>query len=166
MAKNIENETVEVVEDTVVVDPDVTIKVIKLEDGYHVIDADGTMGPVCNKYTTDGYLHLSPNAANRKLTNAKKLEKAIEENGELVITGYKATRTIGSTGTRLPNEKLISYLPEELQAEYKAIIARAIEAREAAKAQPKTEKEKLEAKIAKAKAALEKLMAQVSEDAE
>lgn len=146
-----------------VVDPDVTIKVVKYEDGYHVIDADGTIGPICNKYTTDGYLHLSPNAANRKLTNAKKLEAAIAEHGELIITGYKATRTIGPVGSKLPNEKLISYLSEEEQAEYKAIIDRAIAARDAAKAKPLTEKEKLMAKIAKAQAALEKLMAQADE---
>lgn len=147
---------------------DVTIKVIEQEDGYHVVDADGTIGPVCDKYTTDGYLRLTPNAANRKLTNAAKLKEAIAKDGELVIVGYKATRTIGSTGTRLPNEKLIAYLPEELQEEYKAIIARAIEARDAAKAKPLTDKEKLEKKIKKAQEALAKLMATAenSEDAE
>ena len=75
---------------------------------------------------------------------------------------YKATKTIGPVGTRLPNEKLISYLSAEDQAEYRAIIDRAIAAKNADKVQPKTELEKAQAKLLKAQAALEKLMAEAA----
>ena len=51
-------------------------------------------------------------------------------------------------------------MPEDLQNEYKAIIDRAREAMNADKVKPMTEREKLEAKIAKAKEALAKLTAQ------
>ena len=147
---------------------EIMAKIVLEDDGFHVVDNDGTMGPVC-KYCDEGdkTIVLTPNAANRKWANRAKALEACEKDGFFPLT-YKATRTIGSTGTRLPNEKLIAYLPEELQEEYKAIIARAIEARDAAKAKPLTEKEKLEKKIKKAQEALAKLMAAAenSEDAE
>ena len=142
---------------------DFTFTIIEREDGYHVVDTDGNEGPACTRVTTDGYLYLSPNVCNRKFVNYKNLQAEIAANGKMVITGYKATKVFGPVGNKLPNEKLIAYLSEEEQAEYKAIIDRAIAARDAAKAKPLTDKEKLMAKIAKAQAALEKLMALADE---
>lgn len=141
--------------------------IVKREDGYHVIDFDGTEGPVCNRRTSDGYIVLTPNKSNRKCYNEKNAEAFFAENPDgMIELRYKATRVIGSTGPKMPNEKLISYLPEAEQEEYRAIIARAIEARDADKAKPKTEREKLEEKIAKAQAALAKLVAEASDSDE
>lgn len=151
--------------DEVTIDPTVVLaKVIKLEDGYHVVDQDGTVGPVCNKRTADGYIILTPNAANRKCVNEKNAEKFFAENpdGAIELT-FKATRTIGSAGPKMPNAKLIAYLPEELQEEYKAIIARAIAARDADKKKPMTDLEKAKAKAEKARAAYEALLAQAAD---
>ena len=160
------NTTYFVTDDTSIPE-DVLAYVVKHEDGYHVIDQDGTVGPVCNRRTTDGYIILTPNASNRKCLNEKNADEffAAHPDGKIALC-FKATRT-GMTGghsTAMPNAKLIAYLPEDLQEEYKAIIARAIEARDAAKAKPMTEREKLEAKLAKAKAAYEKLLAQASNE--
>ena len=68
---------------------------------------------------------------------------------------FKEAKPAGSSVTRIPNAKLISYLPQELQDEYNAIIARAIEAKNAAKKKPMTQAEKLEAHIAKLQAQLD-----------
>ena len=54
-------------------------------------------------------------------------------------------------------------LDEAEQAEYKAIIERAMKAREDAKAKPMTEMEKAQARLAKAKEALAKLEAQAAQ---
>ena len=145
----------------VTIDPTVVLaKVIKLEDGYHVVDQDGTVGPVCNRRTTDGYIILTPNASNRKCVNEKNAEKFFAENPDgFIPLYYKASRVIGSCGPKLPNAKLIAYLPEELQEEYKAIIARAIAARDADKKKPMTDLEKAKAKAEKARAAYEALLA-------
>lgn len=138
--------------------------VVKHDDGYHVVDAaTGEEGPVCNRRTADGYIILTPNAANRKCVNEKNAEAyfAANPDGKIELT-YKATRTIGSTSPKMPNEKLIAYLSPEEQEEYKAIIARAIAARDADKKKPMTELEKAQAKFAKAQAALNKLMSEAA----
>ena len=155
---------VETTETAEVMDPEtVYAQIVKREDGYHVIDFDGTEGPVCNRRTTDGYIILTPNKSNRKCYNEKNAEKFFAENPDGAIDlYYKASRKIGSSGPRIPNEKLISYLPEAEQEEYRAIIARAMAAKEAAKVQPKTELEKAEARLAKAKAAYEKMLAEAA----
>ena len=120
---------------------------VKLEDGYHVESLDGDIGPLCDKRTTDGYIKLSVNEANRKCYNEKAADKFFAENPDGKIPlAYKETRTLTP--------------PENLQNEYKAIIDRAREAMNADKVKPMTEREKLEAKIAKAKEALAKLTAQ------
>ena len=132
-------------------------KIIKEDDGFHVVDFDGTVGPVC-KYcdADDKTIVLTKNKSNRQWFNRKKAEAEIAEKGYVELY-YKASKHFGPSGAKLPNEKLISYLPEELQAEYKAIIDRAIKARNDAKAKPMTELEKAQAKLAKAQAALAKL---------
>lgn len=134
---------------------------VKLEDGYHVESLNGDVGPLCDKRTTDGYIKLSVNEANRKCYNEKAADKFFAENPDGKIPlAYKETRTLTSRENVYPNAKLIAYLPEDLQNEYKAIIDRAREAMNADKVKPMTEREKLEAKIAKAKEALAKLTAQ------
>lgn len=157
------NETIEMTTDFA---PDeVLARVVKREDGYHVIDRDGTEGPVCNKRTSDGYIILTPNASNRKNINEKNAERFFAENPDGCIElVYKATRKIGQV-TKLPNAKLISYLSEEDQAEYKAIIDRAIAARDADRKKPMTELEKAQARLERARAALAKLEA-AEEDAD
>ena len=157
------NENIEVVETTEEIMDAETVyaQLVKKEDGYHVIDFDGTVGPVCNRRTSDGYIILTPNKSNRKCYNEKNAEKFFDENPDGAIDlYYKASRKIGSSGPRIPNEKLISYLPEAEQEEYRAIIARAIAAKDADKAKPMTEVEKAQAKLARAQAALDKLLAE------
>ena len=138
---------------------EILARIIKQDDGFHVVDQDGTIGDVC-KLTDEGdkTIVLTPNASNRKYYNRAKAEAAIEQDGYCGLT-RKDTIKIGSV-TRTPNAKLISYLPQDLQDEYNAIIARAIEAKNADKKKPLTEREKLEAKIAKMK---EQLAAMQSE---
>ena len=138
---------------------EILARIIKQDDGFHVVDQDGTVGDVC-KLTDEGdkTIVLTPNASNRKYFNRAKAEAAIEEGGYCGLT-RKETVKIGNV-TKTPNAKLISYLPQELQDEYYAIIGRAIEAKNADKKKPLTEREKLEAKIAKMK---EQLAAMQSE---
>lgn len=136
---------------------------VKLEDGYHIEDLDGNIGEVC-KFSKDGTrIMFTPNASNRKETMVKVAEPFFAKNpdGKIALT-YKATRTIGSTGPKLPNDKLISYLPEAEQEEYRAIIARAIAARDAEKNRPLTEREMAEKALEKAKAKLAKLEAELA----
>ena len=141
-----------------VLDPNtVYATIIKKDDGFHVVDFDGTEGPVCKFCDeNDKTIVLTKNKANRQWFNRAKAEAEILEKGHVDLY-YKATRKVGSTGPSLPNAKLIAYLDEADQAEYKAIIDRAIAAREADKKKPLTEREKVEAKIAKLKAQLAEL---------
>ena len=143
---------------------EVLAKIVKEDDGYHVINNDGTMGPVCTKMTVDGYLILSANAANRKCINKELLDKVFNEGATEVPLTYRATRVIGAVGSKMPNEKLVmTYGTEEEIEEYKAIIEDAKARWEADKKKPLTEKEKLEAKIAKAQEQLAKLLAEAGE---
>ena len=128
---------------------------VKKEDGYHIEDLDGNIGEVLKSDKNDALI-LTENAANRKWVMCKKADAFFAENGDdaKFPLMYKATRTMdgASRSTKLPNEKLISYLPEAEQEEYKAIIARAIQARDAERAAskaPKSEADKARAKIAK-----------------
>ena len=143
-----------------VMNPDVVYAtIVKEDDGYHVIDFDGTKGDVC-KIVDDGRtIALTKNKSNRQWFNIVKAEAEIAEKGHVDLY-YKATKKIGQIGTRLPNEKLISYLSPEEQAEYKAIIERAMAAKAADKPKPLTEREKAERALAKAQAALAKLIAE------
>lgn len=157
----VENSVEDVAE--VLVEGEAYAKIIKDDEGnFHVVDFDGTVGPVCKFCDADDKtIVLTKNKSNRQWFNRKRADAEIAEKG-FVDLCYKPSRHIGSVGSKLPNEKLISYLPEDLQAEYKAIIARAIEARDAAKTKPMTELEKAQAKLAKAREALAKLEAQAA----
>lgn len=150
--------------DEVTHNPDeVLAKIVKREDGYHVIDQDGTEGPVCKLVDEGGKtIALTKNAANRFWANKAKADVEIEANGFFPLY-YKASKKFGPAGSRstaMPNAKLISYLSEEEQEEYKAIIARAIAARDADKKKPMTELEKAQAAAERAKAKYEALLAQ------
>ena len=137
-------------------------EIIKEGDNYYCIDlASGeNLGVLTD--TVDNGLKIPKNRSNRKWVSKVLLKRTVDQGIRLPLT-YKATKKLGPIGNRLPNEKLIAYLSEEDQAEYKAIIARAYEAKNAAKVQPMTELEKAQAKLAKAQAALEKLLAEAGE---
>lgn len=132
---------------------------VRLEDGFHMEDLDGNVGPVCTGRTSDGYIKLTENAANRKCYNEKNANKFFDEHpGEKIGFVYKETRTVNVHST-VPNAKLISYLPEDLQKEYFDIIERAKAARDEAKAKPLTDLEKAQKALAKAEAKLKALLA-------
>lgn len=155
-----EENNIAMVETEALIEGEVYAKIIKKDDGYHVVDFDGTEGPVC-KYcdADDKTIVLTKNKSNRQWFNRAKAEKLIEETGEAPLT-YKAKKTVGSTGSiKLPT--CIKYLSEEDQAELKAIVERAKAAKAADKKKPLTDKEKLEAKIAKLRAELEAMGADI-----
>lgn len=163
MSKIDTNSEVEVTEVEELDSNKVYAHIVKKEDGFHVVDFDGSEGPVCKVIEDGKTIALTKNKSNRQWFNVKRAEAEIAEKGQVDLY-YKATRHIGQgVSTRLPNEKLISYLPEAEQAEYRAIIARAIEAKNADKKQPMTELDKAKAKYEKAKAALDKLLEESSE---
>lgn len=140
------------------------------DDGWHVRDLDGNLGPVCPENVGGGKysIKLSKNAANRTYFSTKKAYADIETSPDGIPLYATEKTPIGSTGVRIPNEKLIAYLSEEEQAEYRAIIDRAIAARAAAKPvkQELTPVEKLRKQIEAAKAKLAKLEAEATDDAE
>ena len=133
--------------------------VIKQEDGYHVKNSDGSIGEVC-KIDKNNAICLTKNDANRTWVMVKVVEAYLAEHGadsEFPMV-YKPTRVLGANGgvsrsNKLPYEKLIAYLPEDLQEEFKSILAAAIKARdaerEANKKKPMTEAEKTLAKVNK-----------------
>ena len=150
----------EIVEEVKTIEP-ADAKIIKNGDDYVLVEADGTEHILTQKVDDGATFVLPPNCSNRKYFSVSRIDAAIEKDGFIALT-YKATRTVGSVGKHLPNEKLIAYLPEELQNEYRAIIERALAAKEAAKKQPMSDLEKAQAKLAKAQAAYEKLLAEAN----
>lgn len=167
MSKNQNMDTVNAVEENVsevLVEGEAYAKIIKDDNGdFHVVDFDGTVGPACKFCDVDDKtIVLTKNKSNRQWFNRKKADAEIAEKGFVELC-YKPSRHIGSTGGKLPNEKLINFLPEELQAEYKAIIERATQARNDARSKPLTELEKAQARLARAKEALAKLEAEAAE---
>ena len=162
MKKEIVNEAAETTAETTFEPGVSTAKLLIADDGVHLID-DGVDKGVC-PIASDGIAYVLPvNSANRKWFTVKKADALREKGITEVELEYRETRKIGPVGNKIPNEKLISYLPEDLQAEYKAIIERAIAARNDAKSKPMTELEKAQAKLARAKAAYDKLIAEAAE---
>ena len=151
------------VENVVEYDADeILCEIVKDGEDYFIVDLASNEKTKIEKTSDGDYFALPKNRANRKWAAVKKVDDTLAK-GERVTMTYKATPKFGPVGTRLPNEKLISYLPVEDQEEYKAIIARAIEARNADKVKPKTELEKAQESLAKAQAKLEKLLAEAAE---
>ena len=140
--------------------------IIANEGEYVVVDLDGTVLGTTTIVDDGKTLKLPNNPSNRKWFNLANAQAAINEHGKCDLT-YKATRTIGAGNNSLPHSKLIAYLPEELQAEYNAIIDEArklMEADRATRKTGKTPEEKLAEKIAKKKAELDNLLAQLGDD--
>lgn len=136
--------------------------IVAQEDGYHVQELDGTMGPACKLVDEgDRTIALTRNASNRKWYNRAKADEAIKATGSCPLY-YKESRTFGPATAHMPNEKLVAYLSEAEQAEYKAIVDRARAALEADRKKPVTELEKAQARVAKAEAALAKLREQAA----
>lgn len=127
---------------------------VKMDDGYHVFDLDGNDLGLCKLVDEGKTLALPKNPSRRQWFNLAKAEEGTA-NGEKVQLLYKASKTFGPRGTTVPDAKLIAYLPEEDQNEYKAIIERARAAMKADKTKPLSELEKLQAKLAKLQAKIE-----------
>lgn len=144
------------------VDVNAVVKIIKDDEGYHCVQPDGTVSGALKIIEDGRTLVLPKNPANRQYCAVKKADEGIAENGEFVLTVRTTPKKdVGSYSNKLPNEKLIAYLPEAEQEEYKAIIARAIAARdaerEANKKKPMTETEKAQAKVTKIIAQLKEM---------
>ena len=150
MSKKVEN--TENIEDSIpAVTPDegtYLADIVKLDDGFHVLDLEGNDLGVCKLVDEGKTLALPKNASNRQWYNLAKAEEAIAADGKVQLL-YKASKTFGSRGTTIPDAKLIAYLSEDEQTEYKAIIDRAREKMLADKAKPVSELDKLYAKLKK-----------------
>ena len=163
--KNIEN-TVEQTVEPIVVDETATIDVIadaESPTGYSIVDK----GEVhhCTKlvpYKNRVMVEMPENSTLRKWTDKARLDIAIAADGKLTLS-YKARIKLGAGGTHYPQEKLIAYLSEEEQAEYKAIVDKArkamADAKAAAKAVPLTPYEKAKRALERAQAKLAELEA-------
>lgn len=143
-------------------------KLVADENGIIVVtDLDGNnLGEV--SVVDNGKTYKLPaNPSNRKWFNIAAATKAIDEQGHCDLL-YKATRTVGvPSAGKMPHAKLIAYLPDDLQAEYNAIIDEArklMEADRATRKTAKTAEEKLADKIAKKRAELDNLLAQLGDD--
>lgn len=146
------------------VNAEVLAHIVLREDGYHVIDLkSGEEGPVC-KLVDEGEktIALTPNSSNRKWANRAKADASIADIGYFPLY-YKASKQFGPSSTRIPNEKLLVYLTEEEQAEYKAIFAEARERMLAERNKPIDPVEKLRKQIEAAQAKLAKLEAECVE---
>ena len=139
-------------------------KIIKKDDGFHVVDQDGSVGPVCKIIEDGRTITLTKNSSGRQYCSVLKAEAAIAENGEFIIPLKTTESRAGKLVYHMPNEKLISYLNDKDKAEYQAIMERAMAARDADKKKPMTELEKAQARLEKAKAALAKLEAAAAND--
>lgn len=134
-------------------------KIIREGDTYFLVDGESAdIKTELHTYKNEEFtLVLPENSSNRKWFNSKKADAAIAEQGECPLT-YKPARTLSGPRThKMPNERLIAYLPEDLQAEYRAIVERAfaaMDADRATKKAPASDKDKLLAKMAKLKADL------------
>lgn len=100
------------------------------------------------------HIVLAPNSSNRKYVAHNEFFAKAEDNVYMVEDKTSGPRVLG---TAQPDKGLVPYMTAEDKEEYDGIIARAVENRNAQKATPMTEIEKLEAAIAKAKAKLEKI---------
>ena len=104
------------------------------------------------------HIVLGPNSANRKyIAHNEFFAKAVD--GEYTVED----KTTGprSLGTSQPDRHLVPYMTAEDKEAYDAIIARAIENRNAQKNSPESEIEKLQAKIDGYTAKLAELTAKI-----
>ena len=146
---------------------------IKKVDGQYIMDVDGTETVLEVKQPKgwDPTIMLPENPTGRKLINQAAADKRLEANGGSFELTVRTAHATGPRGKTIPNAKLVEYLKtldngQELYDEYMGIIDEAYKAMEAAKSKPLTEKEKLLAKIEKAKKALAALEAGENENEE
>lgn len=97
------------------------------------------------------HIVLGPNSANRKYIAHNEFFAKAEDDTYVVEDKTTGPRVLG---TAQPDKKLVPYMTAEDKERYDAIIARAIENRNAQKNVELTEEEKLEAQIAKLEAKL------------
>jgi hypothetical protein len=102
------------------------------------------------------HIVLGPNSANRKYIAHNEFGAKAEDDVYIVEDKTTGPRVLG---TAQPDRALVPFMTPEDKEKYDAIIARAIENREAQKKVELTEEEKLEAQIAK----LEKKLAEKRE---
>lgn len=148
--------------ENIAVDPVLAIITMDEDGNFFVENTTGDKAGVQSgplKFCDEGdkTIVLTENDANRWWANRAKVTAACKADGQYGLT-YKESKKFGPIGTKLPNEKLISYLSEEEQAEYKAIIDRAKAARDEAKAKPLTELEKAQAAAKRANEKYERLL--------
>lgn len=151
MEENTQNVVADEFDPTTVAPDTVLAQIVKRDDGYHVINLrTNEEGPVCKIVDKGVNIRLTKNDANRKFYSIAELTKAFDVNKvDHIDLVYKASKHFGSGIKHLPGENLIKYLPEAEQAEYRAIMERAIAARAADKAPALTDKEKLERQLKK-----------------
>ena len=124
-------------------------------DIFEAIDLETNESVACKSWFEKSkdkwHIVLAANSANRKYIAHNEFY-AKEVDGEYTVED----KTTGPRvlGTAQPDRKLVPYMTEKDKADYDAIIARAIENRNAQKAKPLSEEEKLEAQIAKLQAKL------------
>jgi copper oxidase (laccase) domain-containing protein len=97
------------------------------------------------------HIVLGPNSANRKYIAHNEFYAKAEDGVYVVEDKTTGPRVLG---TAQPDKKLVPYMTAEDKEKYEAIIARAIENRNAQKNVELTEEEKLMAQIAKLQAKL------------
>lgn len=97
------------------------------------------------------HIVLGPNSANRKYIAHNEFYAKAEDGVYTVEDKTTGPRVLG---TAQPDKKLVPFMTPEDKEKYDAIIARAIENRNAQKNVELTEEEKLEAQIAKLQAKL------------
>lgn len=97
------------------------------------------------------HIVLGPNSANRKYIAHNEFYAKAEDGVYTVEDKTTGPRVLG---TAQPDKKLVPYMTPEDKEKYDAIIARAIENRDAQKNVELTEEEKLMAQIAKLEAKL------------
>ena len=97
------------------------------------------------------HIVLGPNSANRKYIAHNEFNAKAEDGVYVVEDKTTGPRVLG---TAQPDKKLVPYMTAEDKEKYDAIIARAIENRNAQKNVELTEEEKLMAQIAKLEAKL------------
>lgn len=122
------------------------------DDGQEICQA--IENTVLEKKTNVNWLVLPENAANRKLINPAKLEKA---NGFIELT-YKESKVLGPRENASPRKKLEDYLTDEEKAIIADIMEKAKERREADKPKPLTPVEKAKRELERAQAKLDELM--------
>lgn len=126
-----------------------------------VTDVDGTEVPVKNWYEKSKdkwHFVFGPNKANRKYVSHNEFLKNAVDGTYEVADRTTAPRTIGSSQ---PDRLLVPYMTEEDKADYDAIIARAIENRNAQRADAKAHKNDAN-KAAKLEARIKKLQEQLA----